>query len=165
MQVSDCHDSVREVRSPSHKCILTLCIEDKLPIVFRTVAARSTWHCESCPLSQSSSDVCKYFRPIHWIPWILLEPLKNRAIIVLHSSILNDSSLGDTRAVLQFSRSEHHTCQLSRVSCANQASPTNAVQDAFGPILVEVLCTTPHIYEQKTAQTMATSRTCLSTSR
>ena len=29
--------------------------------------------------------------------------------------------------------------------------------------LVEVLCTTPHIYEQKTAQTMATSRTCLST--
>ena len=28
---------------------------------------------------------------------------------------------------------------------------------------VEVLCTTPHIYEQKTAQTMATSRTCLST--
>ena len=30
---------------------------------------------------------------------------------------------------------------------------------------VEVLCTTPHIYEQKTAQTMATSRTCLSTSR
>ena len=32
-------------------------------------------------------------------------------------------------------------------------------------LLVEVLCTTPHIYEQKTAQTMATSRTCLSTSR
>ena len=31
--------------------------------------------------------------------------------------------------------------------------------------IVEVLCTTPHIYEQKTAQTMATSRTCLSTSR
>ena len=30
---------------------------------------------------------------------------------------------------------------------------------------VEVLCTTPHIYEQKTAQTMATSRTCLSTTR
>ena len=32
-------------------------------------------------------------------------------------------------------------------------------------LIVEVLCTTPHIYEQKTAQTMATSRTCLSTSR
>ena len=31
--------------------------------------------------------------------------------------------------------------------------------------LVEVLCTTPHIYEQKTAQTMATSWTCLSTTR
>ena len=30
---------------------------------------------------------------------------------------------------------------------------------------VEVLCTTPHIYEQKTAQTMATSLTCLSTTR
>ena len=30
-------------------------------------------------------------------------------------------------------------------------------------LLVEVLCTTPHIYEQKTAQTMATSWTCLST--
>ena len=33
----------------------------------------------------------------------------------------------------------------------------------FGLFGVEVLCTTPHIYEQKTAQTMATSRTCLST--
>ena len=30
-------------------------------------------------------------------------------------------------------------------------------------MIVEVLCTTPHIYEQQTAQTMATSRTCLST--
>ena len=30
---------------------------------------------------------------------------------------------------------------------------------------VEVSYTTPHIYEHKTAQTMATSRTCLSTSR
>ena len=33
------------------------------------------------------------------------------------------------------------------------------------PSCVEVLCTTPHIYEQKTAQTMATSWTCLSTTR
>ena len=30
---------------------------------------------------------------------------------------------------------------------------------------VEVSCTTPHIYEQKTARTMATSLTCLSTTR
>ena len=32
-------------------------------------------------------------------------------------------------------------------------------------VAVEVSCTTPHIYEQKTAQTMATSWTCLSTTR
>ena len=37
------------------------------------------------------------------------------------------------------------------------------VEAKFGEKDVEVLCTTPHIYEQKTAQTMATSRTCLST--
>ena len=34
-----------------------------------------------------------------------------------------------------------------------------------GTFGVEVSYTTPHIYEQKTAQTMATSRTCLSTTR
>ena len=44
-----------------------------------------------------------------------------------------------------------------------QAKSSQPPQPTPNPWNVEVLCTTPHIYEQKTAQTMATSRTCLST--
>ena len=48
-------------------------------------------------------------------------------------------------------------------SSSNMGSPNGSLPDLEGT--VEVSYTTPHIYEQKTAQTMATSRTCLSTTR
>ena len=38
---------------------------------FRTVAARTTWQCRSCPHSRSCPDVCKYLRPIRWLSSIL----------------------------------------------------------------------------------------------
>ena len=85
-----------------------------------------------------------------------LKNCHNKINFCMDAGFLNVVGVGQyliTKDIAEFS-------QFHAVACREY---TLTREEAPQP--VEVLCTTPHIYEQKTAQTMATSRTCLSTSR
>ena len=116
--------------------------------------------CRSGPHSRSCPDVCRYLHPIRWRAAILCACRAVRTAggssynCCLYGSSklsLHNPSLGETRVVLQLSRSEHHGVfplkkygmvsasnvffsQPSVVFCGSQACPTSTVDDAFSPI-------------------------------
>ena len=56
---------------------------------------------------------------------LLLEPLEDRATIVSLKPSSNNPSLDDTRAVLQFSRSEHHGAHSFLITKYGMVSASN----------------------------------------
>ena len=96
----------------------------------RTVAARTTWRCRSGLHSRSCPDVCKYLRPIRWLAAILCTypAVGTAGGSSFYGSLkpsLNNPSLDDTRAVLQFSRSEHHGAYLFLITKYGMVSASN----------------------------------------
>ena len=63
-QVFDCLDSFGVIRSPCHKCTLANVHSGQASSCVRTVAARTTWQCKSCPHSRRGPDVCRCLQSI-----------------------------------------------------------------------------------------------------
>ena len=80
---------------------------------FRAVAACTTWHCKSCPYSRSGPDVCRCLwsiqKPVEILcAYLAFEIADESSCLFSKKLFLNSPSLGDTRAALHFSHSEHH---------------------------------------------------------